>query len=239
MLARCAFALVLSAPWLCGNVWANVVVVGTRVIYPATEKEIAVRLENSGNEASLVQMWADKGNDQLKADNADAPFLIVPPITRIEPGKGQSMRLIFTQVPVPGDRESVYWLNVLDVPPLAKDRENYMQVAFRTRLKIFLRPAGLAGEPEDAPRAVTWALVKGQAGMALRATNPSAYYVSFNDVAAVTPTATFKGPAGMIPPKGTAEFAIEGLPAQLPAGSSVRLSWVNDFGAVYPVTRPL
>ncbi len=239
MLARSAFVVLLGAPWLCGNAWANVIVVGTRVIYAAAEKEVTVRLENSGDEAALVQLWADRGNDQLKADNADAPFLIVPPITRIEPRKGQSIRLIYTQASVPNDRESVFWLNILDVPPLAKDRENYMQVAFRTRLKIFLRPDGLVDEPEQAPRSLSWALVKGDKGMALRATNPSPYYVSFNEVAAVTPTSTFKGTAGMIPPKSTAEIAIEGLPSQLPKGSSVRLNWVNDFGAVATLTRPL
>lgn len=240
LLASGAFAaLLLSSPWLCPIASANVIVTGTRVIYPAAEREVTVRVENAGDEASLVQLWADKGNDQLKADEADAPFLIVPPITRIEPGKGQSLRLIFTQAQVPSDRESVYWLNMLDVPPLPKDSENYMQVAFRTRLKVFLRPSGLVGEPEEAPAAITWALVKSEKGMALRGTNKSAYYVSFNEVSAVTPTKTFKGTGGMIAPGSTAEFAIDGLPPQLPAGSSVRFTWINDYGAVTTETHPL
>lgn len=75
------------------------------------------------------------------------------------------------------DKESVFWLNVLEVPAKkqAKPDENYLQMAFRSRIKVFYRPAGLAGNANDAAQAVTWSVK----GSSLQAFNPTPYYVSF------------------------------------------------------------
>ncbi|WP_251677901.1 fimbria/pilus periplasmic chaperone [Escherichia coli] len=66
-------------------------------------------------------------------------LLLPPPINRVDPGKGQTLRVTFTDLPLPTDRESVFWLNVLEIPTRyePKSNDNYLQVAFRTRIKLF------------------------------------------------------------------------------------------------------
>src|ERR1700761_8928792 len=96
---------------------ASVVVSGTRVIYNLAEKEQTVRLSNEGADAALVQVWIDDGDIKADPNTAKAPFLVSPPISRIDPGKGQSIRLIHTGEPVPQDVESIYYFNLLEVPP--------------------------------------------------------------------------------------------------------------------------
>ncbi|PJI52023.1 molecular chaperone EcpD, partial [Methylobacterium radiotolerans] len=56
-----------------------------------------------------------------------------------------------TGEPMPQDKESVFWLNVLEIPPKDKANQNLLQMAFRSRIKLFYRPAGLKGKAEDAP----------------------------------------------------------------------------------------
>ncbi len=75
-----------------------------------------------------------------------APFIVLPPIVRIEPGKGQSWRLVFNGSRLPQDRESLFWFNLLDIPPEPKNgkTDNYLQLAIRSRIKLFYRPAGVA-----------------------------------------------------------------------------------------------
>src|SRR6185312_1276720 len=96
---------------------AGVVVNGTRVVYPAAKREVTISLRNAGETPSLVQAWLDAGNPQSKPGEAHVPFVLSPPLFRLDPTKVQSLRLVYTRDPLPEDRESVFWLNVLDVPP--------------------------------------------------------------------------------------------------------------------------
>jgi P pilus assembly chaperone PapD len=163
-----------------------VVVNGTRVIYPAQAREVTVQVDNVGDSPALVQAWIDSGDANQTADNSDAPFVLTPPIARVEPGRSQALRVIFSGAQLPTDRESVFWLNVLDVPPSPDNADsgdqNYLQVAFRSRLKLFYRPQGLKGVANDAPAALRWT----RTGDRLRVENPSPFHVTLAEVHAVT-----------------------------------------------------
>jgi len=98
-------------------VLASVTITGTRVIYPAGEKEITVRLQNKGVLPALVQSWIDSGDANQPLDEIRVPFVLMPPVSRIEAHGSQTLRLMFTGDNLPADKESVFWLNVLDIPP--------------------------------------------------------------------------------------------------------------------------
>ena len=110
---------VFALSWLAGSAHAGVVISGTRVIYQAKEREVTVKLSNEGDAPALVQVWLDTGNPNAMPDESKVPFTLSPPLFRLDPKKGQSLRLIYTQEPLPQDKESLFWLNVLEVPPRA------------------------------------------------------------------------------------------------------------------------
>lgn len=123
---------------------AGIVLNGTRVIYPADKKEVSVSLKNTGLHAVLVQSWLDTGNPYATPEKIPVPFVVMPPITRIDGGKSQNLRLRYTGETLPDDRESVFWLNVLSVPPKITDvNSQHLNVAYQTRIKVFYRPANL------------------------------------------------------------------------------------------------
>ncbi len=43
-------------------VQGSVVIMGTRVVYPATQKSISIRLNNDNESPALVQSWLDDGD---------------------------------------------------------------------------------------------------------------------------------------------------------------------------------
>jgi chaperone protein EcpD len=227
------------------RVSASVVVGGTRVIYPGSAREVTVKLNNVGNDPSLVQVWADMGDASASADKAEVPFVIMPPIFRIDPTNAQTLRITYTHEPLPQDKESVFWLNVLDVPPSPTtqdpDATNVLQLAIRTRIKIFYRPENLVGDPISAAENIKWRVVpaaNGQ-GHALRGMNASAFAVSFNHVDLSSHDTVFTGDGGMILPGGTTDFPLKGLSAA-PSGSvHVRYQWINDYGASKDLEVPL
>lgn len=200
---------------------ASVVISGTRVIYPSDAKEVSVKLNNVGPAPVLVQSWIDKGDPNAKPSTIQVPFVLTPPMNRVDPNKGQTLRISYTGEPLPMDKESVFWLNVLEVP--AKDSvvvaENRLQMAFRSRIKLFYRPIGLQGNARDAAKALTWS----SQGNRIQASNLTPYHVSL-----VNLTLNGKKIEGaMIAPRATMTFNLSGQ-----AGSTLSGNFVDDYGAI-------
>lgn len=220
----CAMLLPLAAH-------ANIVLGETRVIYPANEREVTLRLSNQGSQPALVQAWVDDGNQDSLPDELNLPFMVMPPLARIDPGKGQTLRIAYApDASAPKDRESVFWLNVLDVPPMpTAQTSNHMQLAFRSRVKLFFRPAGLPGSPADAAAQLRWRLIGSGKSGALQVRNDSAFHVSFSSVTfKLKDGRTIPVPSNMLAPKSVADFRGGNLPAN--AEGTVVFEWINDYG---------
>lgn len=156
--------------------YANVIIVGTRVIYPSNEKIITVDLNNLDDTPSLVQAWIEDS----KENNAQkVPFVITPMVGRVEAKSRQSLRIRQVGADLPKDRESLFYLNVLDIPAKSKDvGDNYLQVTLRNKLKFFYRPAKLPYPVTDAYDKVTWHYKD----KVLTVNNPTPYYITYAGV---------------------------------------------------------
>jgi len=233
-LVQTAIGFCIVGALLAGSASASVIVGGTRVVYPLDQREVTVRLENDSKNPSLVQVWMDDGNADAKPGETKVPFLITPPIFRMEPRKTQMLRVIFSgDAALPQDRESVYWLNVLDIPPKAEQKAdtNSLQFAFRTRIKVFVRPPKLQGTPDEAPRQLDWKVVPAPEGkgQALAVSNPTAYHVSFSEISVSSSGATYKNErGGMVAPRGKEIIPVP----QMNGVKSGKVHYVaiNDFG---------
>lgn len=232
--ALCAIAVAGAS---LGSAHAGITINGTRVVYPADQREVSLSMINDGKEARLIQAWIDTGDASERADTSKAPFLVTPPMSRVDPGKGQTLRIKFTGAnPPPQDRETVFWLNVLEIPPKPKAEsdaaQNYMQLAVRSRMKLFYRPKGLPGSPDTAPEELSWRLISAGKDYSVECTNNTPYNVSFSDV-------SFKGvpeqpsvtKGGMCPAKGKGSFPISGSPT---AEGKLIVTVINDYGGFNP-----
>ncbi|HCM9448781.1 TPA: fimbria/pilus periplasmic chaperone [Enterobacter bugandensis] len=210
---------------------ASIVVSGTRVVYPGNEREITVKLSNTGKTPVLVQSWIDKGDVEARPEKIQVPFILTPPINRINPDKSQTLRLSYTGLPhLPEDKESVYWLNVLEIPPVTKAAApNRIQVAFRTRIKLFYRPAALNDRARvaEAAEKINWTISNGE----LKAANNSPYFISLASVTLTQGGRKTSVDGEMISPMSSRGFQFKerGL---LRSGSTVSWEYVNDWGAV-------
>lgn len=216
---------------------ASVIISGTRVIYPAGDREITVKMDNTGKQPALVQAWIDDGDLKSRPGTVKVPFVLMPPVFRIDPAKGQTVRIVYTGDPLPEDKESVFWLNVLDIPPKVEESPstNALQLAFRSRIKLFFRPAGLDGDGAvAAAKAVQWSVVPDGSGKGhvLRATNPSPFNVTVLSARVDHDGRTFTAKDGaMIAPGASHTFALDALLPDLPAGTKLGYSTINDFGS--------
>ena len=122
---------------------------GNRIIYPADSREVSVQLTNRGDVPGVVQVWLDDGDAQSVPQTAAAPFVTTPPVFRMAAHAGQTVRLRYIGKPVAQDRESLWWFNFIQIPPINKDAQNDNQllVLVRSRVKVLVRPKGLVGSP--------------------------------------------------------------------------------------------
>lgn len=213
---------------------AGIIVETTRVVYPADKREVTINVRNSSSAPSLVQAWLDDGNARSKPGESAVPFVLTPPLFRLDPTKSQSLRLVYTQDPLPADRESLFWLNVLDIPPRAAanpDLPNQLEMAFKHRMKVFFRPARLKGSAADAPAQLTWKLLAKDGKLAgFQASNPTAYHVSLVQLTAKVDGHTIAAKPDMVSPLGSARFDLKD-PIALPGGPlPIEFIFVNDYG---------
>jgi chaperone protein EcpD len=213
---------------------AAVVVDGTRVVYPAAKREVTINVHNPGATPSLIQAWLDAGDPRSKPGESKAPFVLTPPLFRLDPTKVQSMRLVYTHDALPEDRESLFWLNVLDIPPRTAanaDAPNQLELAFKHRMKAFFRPAGLPGSAGDAPARLTWKLLSKEGKLVgIQATNPTAYHISLVQVTAAAGGQPITLKADMVDPFASRSFDLTD-PVAAPTGSVALEYWfVNDYG---------
>ena len=211
---------------------ASVVIGGTRVVFSAKQGEATVRLTNQNDYATLVEAWIDAGDLKSTPNNANSPFLVTPPLFRMDPHKDQSLRIIYTQgsQPLPTDRESLFWLNVLEVPPKPTTQaagQNYLQFAVRSRLKLFYRPADLPGDALKAPDKLSFTAQ----GPALVVHNPTPYYITISKLALGTDGKAIDGASGMVAPFGDLRLPLKGVAQPPAAGTPVSFTTIDDYGA--------
>ncbi|MFU2316444.1 fimbrial biogenesis chaperone [Rahnella sp. PCH160] len=153
----------------------GIAVGATRVVYNADSREASLAVINhSGAQYYLIQSWVDDSTGNKKV-----PFTITPPLFRLNANKENMLRIIKTGEGLPQDRESVYWVNVKAIPPAPEGGgQNTLQLAVKTRIKMFYRPKGLPGNAAETPKKLEWH----QQGNELIVKNPTAFSASFNDI---------------------------------------------------------
>lgn len=101
---------------------------------------------NQENRSSLVQSWIDDGDTSLPPEKIQVPFLLTPPVAKVAANSGQQLKIKKLPNMLPNNKESLFYLNVLDIPPNNPDSagKNVLKFAMQNRIKLFYRPKGIS-----------------------------------------------------------------------------------------------
>ncbi|WP_369991497.1 molecular chaperone [Pseudomonas xanthosomatis] len=233
LLLRLCALLALSVP--SGACLAGIQVSGTRIIFPASDREAAIQVSNQGAEDIMIQSWveAEPGHSQ-----AEVPFAVTPSLARLSHRKQQTLRIFYQGKGLATDRESVVWLSIQEIPQVSAS-DNSLQVAFRQRLKLFYRPAGLPGSASEAARQLRWQLRWDGATPMLVASNDAAFHVSLAQVQVTANQQQYSVESAMVGPHGNRQMRIKGLPVGFNGAAQVHWESINDYGALEPHSTAL
>ncbi len=208
-------AVMASFFLFCASAQAGIVMGGTRVIYQEGKREAAITVTNMDTRVPyLVQSWVE---NLAAEDKRPVPFVVTPPLFRLDPEQENVLRISFTGETLPADRESVFWLCVKNISPTQKGESNKLQINVKSKFKLFWRPKGL-GDAKEAWQKLTFT----RSGNRLVAHNPTPFYVSFYSLAVggkeiVEP--------GMIAPMSSQTWTVSG---------TGQVTWraINDSGGI-------
>lgn len=218
--------------------YSSVVVSGTRIIYQGNDTEKNVQLTNTDAFPNVVEAWVDSKIEDSTPENAEAPFIVNPPVFRMEPKSGQTIRLMHTGQNLPQDRESVYYLNVLQIPPKNEKLADQQQMIFlfKNQLKVFYRPAGIKEKQDQQSTKLHFKLNQDKnKAWYISAQNKSAYYASFGDATLQSGNQQIPLKAVMVAPFGEAQWRPVANNVAKPTGQlKLRSSLINDYGSKQP-----
>lgn len=189
----------------------------TRIIYEAGKKEVSLPLTNTDSELPwLIQSWTDIGDEKTRG-----PFIVTPPLFRLDPQKEQNLRIAWNGTALPENKETLFYMNVRTIPASAKEDEgkNVLRLIYKTRLKLFWRPKQLKGSQAESCEKLRFT----RQGNTLQVANPNAYYTVFDSMHL---GATSLRTVDMVAPFSTRSFT---LPANA-TGSKVTWRCLTDYG---------
>ena len=102
--------------------------------------------------------------------------------------------------------------------------QQQLNIAYRTRIKLFFRPSGLSGDSNSAAEDLHWSYVNNHK---VSVNNPSGFYVSITGVHYKNGTVYSSVKGQMLAPGGTQSYELNNT------GASGKLSFtaINDYGA--------
>jgi len=232
------FALLLATVTLT-PAHAGLTIRGTRVIFDEARGEANVRVQyTKGSVPVLMQAWLDDDNPDLQPGEHDLPFVITPAVARMDPDDVQLLRILRTRDDLPQDRETLLYLNVLEIPPSAADAmdagQNYMQLSAVDRVRFALDEGA-----DEAGRVM------------LRIHNPTPYHIVMSALAlhagdAATALASFDLRSAFIPTvepfaEVRVPLATRAREAIIRAGDKlvVHYTVINDQGGQNPKQQAL
>ena len=206
--------------------WAAVALDRTRVIFNGNEKSVSLTVTNKNPQLPyLAQGWIE--ND--KSEKVTTPFVVLPPVQRLEPGKTSQVRIeaLPEIAALPQDRESLFYFNLREIPPKS-EKPNVLQLALQSKIKLFYRPTGiLLSDTERMNQPWQEKLTLSKQGSQYIAKNPTPFYVTIIGAAATANAPVTKQfDAVMVAPFG--EVAL-GVPST-ELGNAPVLTYINDYG---------
>ncbi|HDR2590221.1 TPA: molecular chaperone [Enterobacter ludwigii] len=236
-LAGSAAALLVSLSAQAGGIGLGAI----RLVYDQKAGQVSVPVRNTSSSPYVISTRVTQTQDARRQEQT--PFVVTPPLFRLEGGAQGNVRIMGNPQSLPADRESVFYVTVAGIPasnPLSRDgSEGFVngavKFAYGSTIKLFYRPAGLPSSSSDAVRGVRFTRTAG----GVKVDNPSPYYVTFRDISLNGQAVKFgKNQPDMLAPLGSMTVPAGRV---YPISQAGKVSWsaIVDIGVVVSASGTL
>jgi len=205
----------------------------TRIVFDSDKRSTNVVIANPSPRPYAVQTWINTAKDDT---DTPVPLDASPGLFRLDPGKEQMLQISRLPNTLPKDRETLFYLNVQEIPEAKPEDANTLNIALRTRLKLFYRPSELKDRPADRAGELKWFVRQSAGHMQLVVDNPTPYHYTFGrlEVSATGKTEAIQAKDMAAP---FAQQAYDLKQVKSVNGLQLTFTTVNDFGVATPVMQ--
>lgn len=209
------------------TVQAALTISTTRIVHGTDSRSSSVIVANPSDRIFATQAWVNTEQDDTVTP---VPLIASPALFRLDPGKEQMVQINRLPNDLPKDRESLFYFNVQEIPQQDKTDANILNIALRTRIKLFYRPSELKSRPEDHLKELKWSVKMLNGKPHLEVDNPSPYHFTFNRlrINANGHEQNLQATA-MVAPFAQQTYALPDK--RLAPNAMVTFSILNDYGA--------
>jgi fimbrial chaperone protein len=164
---------------------------GTRLIFDGAKDAASMTVTNSAaKDVWLMRFWVSPYDNEASEsvdDKQPLPFAVTPPLYRLDPKAAVQLRINKLSDALPADRESVYYLNHLAIPPKKGEKtyqkavQSGLQFAVNTRIKLFYRPDAINDSMAVKVAPEKLAVTATDKTMVLK--NPTPYFINLSQLA--------------------------------------------------------
>lgn len=144
----------------------------TRYIYKGDKQTLSAVVENQSKSDFGAQVWLDN----IVEKDTRPTFIATPSFFKVKGGGKQVFRILKVTDHMPKDKESIYWLNLQEIPP--KKKGGGLVMAIRTKVKMIYRPESLVGGRQGAEKNLTVSYLPGEQWLE----NSTPYIFAIEDV---------------------------------------------------------
>lgn len=164
----------------------GVILGASRVISPGNNSRgVTLTVSNQARHPFLVKSMVLDESRQY-----GVPFIVTPPLFRLDGGQRNTLTITRTGGSLPADREALNWLCVSFIPPEADSvwDENKKGSVGKSKvstivqtvpsgcIKLLVRPASVQETPVDVADKVSWSV----SGKTITAANPTSFYMNIS-----------------------------------------------------------
>ena len=204
----------------------------TRVIIDADSKSESITLVNRSKRVYLILSSVHKLPDGARESPLDIPFMIIPPLFRLESESTNTLMVLRKDTSkLPDDRESIFYLSFLAIPAVSKPENGGIEdgliqprvsIGIRSVIKLFYRPAGLVTSVRDAPGELSFQ----QQGTSIYTHNPTPYFMTLTRLKINGESVDMNESGAMIAPYSSIRYRFSDT------ARDVSWSVINDYGGV-------
>jgi P pilus assembly chaperone PapD len=118
----------------------------TRYVFDEKRENISVQVDNQSTQEYGGQIWIENQDQNDK----NVYFVPSPTFFKVADQHKQILRILKINDALPKDKESLFWINIQEIPKAPKDGVNALSIALHTQVKMFYRPDALKEKRENA-----------------------------------------------------------------------------------------
>ena len=208
----------------------------TRVVFNSGSIAESLSLVNSEKEPVVVQVWTDNGDPTVSPGQVHTPVVINPPVFKMKPGEIRNIRLLLVSAgSLPQDRESVYWLNIYQIPPNTETQhkgEKKVVLPLKIRMKVFVRPEKIGELQENDAQKLQFSIDREPGNKTLLIQNPTPWHLTLSSL---------RSGKTALPGVMVAPFTSErvDIPADKTLADKVEYDVINDNGTRWQGSQKL